>query len=159
MSLAVEIQNPEAFQSIPADHLIEQWACAAWLDENEASVVIRIVGTEEGLELNQSFRHKNYPTNVLSFPYEPSEFELEFLEAEELGHLGDLVLCLPVVEREAAEQHKPLQHHWAHLIVHGLLHLQGFDHEDSEVEAEIMEAREIAILNQLGMPNPYESNE
>lgn len=159
MSLAVEIQNPEAFQSIPADHLIEQWARAAWLDENEASVVIRIVGTEEGLELNQSFRHKNYPTNVLSFPYEPSEFELEFLEAEELGHLGDLVLCLPVVEREAAEQHKPLQHHWAHLIVHGLLHLQGFDHEDSEVEAEIMEAREIAILNQLGMPNPYESNE
>ncbi|TXH79176.1 MAG: rRNA maturation RNase YbeY [Thiothrix sp.] len=159
MSLAVEIQNPEAFQSIPADHLIEQWARAAWLDENEASVVIRIVGTEEGLELNQSFRHKNYPTNVLSFPYEPSEFELEFLEAEELGHLGDLVLCLPVVEREAAEQHKSLQHHWAHLIVHGLLHLQGFDHEDSEVEAEIMEAREIAILNQLGMPNPYESNE
>lgn len=159
MSLVVEIQNPEAFHSIPADDLIEQWACAAWLDENEASVVIRIVGTEEGLELNQSFRHKNYPTNVLSFPYEPSEFELEFLDAEELGHLGDLVLCLPVVEREAAEQNKPLQHHWAHLIVHGLLHLQGFDHEDSEVEAEIMEAREIAILNQLGMPNPYESNE
>lgn len=159
MSLAVEIQNPEAFHSIPADDLIEQWARAAWLDENEASVVIRIVGTEEGLELNQSFRHKNYPTNVLSFPYEPSEFELEFLDAEELGHLGDLVLCLPVVEREAAEQNKPLAHHWAHLIVHGLLHLQGFDHEDSEVEAEIMEAREIAILNQLGMPNPYESNE
>ncbi len=159
MSLGVEIQNPEAFHSVPADDLIEQWASAAWLDENEASVVIRIVGTEEGLELNQSFRQKDYPTNVLSFPYEPSEFELEFLDAEELGHLGDLVLCLPVVEREAAEQNKLLEHHWAHLIVHGLLHLQGFDHEDSEVEAEIMEAREIAILNQLGMPNPYESNE
>lgn len=159
MSLGVEIQNPEAFHSVPADDLIEQWARAAWLDENEASVVIRIVGTEEGLELNQSFRQKDYPTNVLSFPYEPSEFELEFLDAEELGHLGDLVLCLPVVEREAAEQNKLLEHHWAHLIVHGLLHLQGFDHEDSEVEAEIMEAREIAILNQLGMPNPYESNE
>lgn len=158
MSLGVEIQNPEAFHSVPADDLIEQWARAAWLDENEASVVIRIVGTEEGLELNQSFRQKDYPTNVLSFPYEPSEFELEFLDAEELGHLGDLVLCLPVVEREAAEQNKLLEHHWAHLIVHGLLHLQGFDHEDSEVEAEIMEAREIAILNQLGMPNPYESN-
>ncbi|HMT92929.1 rRNA maturation RNase YbeY [uncultured Thiothrix sp.] len=159
MSLVVEIQNPEVFHSIPADDLIEQWARAAWLDENEASVVIRIVGTEEGLELNQSFRQKDYPTNVLSFPYEPSELELEFLDAEELGHLGDLVLCLPVVEREAAEQNKLLEHHWAHLIVHGLLHLQGFDHEDSEVEAELMEAREIAILNQLGMPNPYESNE
>ena len=159
MSLVVEIQNPEVFHSIPADDLIEQWARAAWLDENEASVVIRIVGTEGGLELNQSFRQKDYPTNVLSFPYEPSELELEFLDAEELGHLGDLVLCLPVVEREAAEQNKLLEHHWAHLIVHGLLHLQGFDHEDSEVEAELMEAREIAILNQLGMPNPYESNE
>lgn len=159
MSLLVEIQNPEAFATVPADALIEKWACAAWLDENEASVVIRIVGTQEGLELNQSFRHKDYPTNVLSFPYEPSDFELEFLEAEELGHLGDLVLCLPVVEREAAEQNKPLQHHWAHLIVHGLLHLQGFDHEESEIEAEIMEAREIAILSQLDIPNPYETNE
>lgn len=159
MSLLVEIQNPEGFKSIPADEFIERWACAACLDENEASVVIRIVGTEEGLALNQSYRHKDYPTNVLSFPYEPSDFELEFLSAEELGHLGDLVLCLPVVEREATEQSKSVEHHWAHLIVHGLLHLQGFDHEESEVEADIMEAREIEILRQLGMPNPYESNE
>lgn len=155
MSLVVEIQNPEVFQSIPAESLIKQWACATWLDENEASVVIRIVGTEEGLELNQTYRHKDYPTNVLSFPYKPSEFELEFLEAEELGHLGDLVICLPVVEREAAEQGKAVQDHWAHLIVHGLLHLQGFDHEESEVEADMMEAREIEILRQLGIPNPY----
>lgn len=159
MSLWVEIQNPEEFQSIPAETLIEQWAQAAWLDENEASVVIRVVGTEEGLDLNQRYRQRDYPTNVLSFPYEPADFELEFLDAEELGHLGDLVLCLPVVEREAAEQAKPAEHHWAHLIVHGLLHLQGFDHEESEVEAEIMEAREIAILGQLGVPNPYESDE
>ncbi|SKA73286.1 probable rRNA maturation factor [Thiothrix eikelboomii] len=159
MSLWVEIQNPEEFTSIPAQELIEQWARAACLEENEASVVIRIVGIEEGLDLNRSYRYKDYPTNVLSFPYEPSDFELEFLSTEELGHLGDLVLCLPVVEREAAEQTKPVHHHWAHLIVHGLLHLQGFDHEDSEVEADIMEAREIEILRQLGMPNPYELNE
>lgn len=159
MSLVVEIQNPEAFKAIPAETLIKHWACATWLDENEASVVIRVVGTEEGLELNQSYRHKDYPTNVLSFPYEPSEIELEFLDAEDLGHLGDLVICLPVVEREAAEQGKPVQHHWAHLIVHGMLHLQGFDHEESEVEANMMEAREIEILCQLGIPNPYETNE
>lgn len=159
MSLAVDIQNPEEFSSIPTDELLKQWACAACLEESEATVVIRVVGTEEGLDLNQSYRHKDYATNVLSFPYEPSDFELEFLDAEDLGHLGDLVLCLPVVEREATEQGKTLAHHWAHLIVHGMLHLQGFDHEESEVEAEIMEAREIEILRQLGIPNPYEFNE
>lgn len=159
MSLLVEIQNPESFKSVPSDELIECWVRAAWLDEDEASVVVRIVGNDEGLELNQHYRQKNYPTNVLSFPYEPSDFELEFLEPEELGHLGDLVLCLPVVEREAAEQGKLVQHHWAHLMVHGMLHLQGFDHEESEVEADLMEAREIAVLRELGIPNPYESDE
>ena len=159
MSLLVEVQNPEGFKSAPADALIEEWAQAAWLDENEASVVVRIVGVEEGLELNQTYRHRDYPTNVLSFPYEPSKFELEYLDPSELGHLGDLVLCLPVVEREAAEQGKPTLHHWAHLLIHGLLHLQGFDHEEHDIEAELMEAREIEILRQLGIPNPYETNE
>ncbi len=156
MTLLLEIQNPEAFVRAPVVDDLERWARAAWLDESDAGVVIRIVGTEEGQELNRTFRGKDYPTNVLSFPYEAPPFDLgDEQEPGEVDYLGDLAMCLPVVEREAAEQGKPLEHHWAHLVVHGLLHLQGFDHI-KEIEADIMEAREIEILRQLGIPNPYE---
>ena len=105
---------------------------------------MRIVDAEEGRALNRDYRHKDYATNVLTFDY-----------ATEPVVQADLVLCAPVVAREAAEQGKSLQAHYAHLLVHGTLHAQGWDHETSDADAEAMEAREIAILTRLGFANPY----
>jgi probable rRNA maturation factor len=114
--------------------------------------VIRIVDEQESAELNGQYRHKQGPTNVLSFPFEwPEGLDIS---ASEGVLLGDLVICAPVVEREALEQHKNLADHWAHMIVHGLLHLLGYDHIEEE-EAEEMETKEIAILNKLHIQNPY----
>lgn len=158
MTLLVELQNPESYTSVPDYADFECWAVASWLDENDAGVVIRIVGEPESQQMNFRFRGKDAPTNVLSFHYDnqPMYADDEYIESE-LDYLGDLIICLPVIEREAREQNKlPLQH-WAHMVVHGLLHLQGFDHI-REIEADIMEAREIEILRQLGFPNPYEPN-
>jgi len=156
VTLLVDIQNPENFTSLPALDDLTYWAAAAWLDESDAGVVLRIVAEAESQTLNYSFRNKDYPTNVLSFVYEPPPFDfIDDFEVGEVDYLGDLIICLPVVEREASEQGKPLVHHWAHMVVHGLLHLQGYDHI-TELEAHIMEAREIDILQQLGFPNPYE---
>ncbi|MDP2822709.1 MAG: rRNA maturation RNase YbeY, partial [Sulfuritalea sp.] len=112
-----------------------------------AEVTVRFVGSEEGRNLNRDYRRKDYATNVLSFPYESG---VHFN-----GVSGDLVLCLPVVEREAREQGKSLEAHFAHLIVHGMLHLQGYDHETGHDDAERMEAVEREILDALGYPDPY----
>lgn len=109
-----------------------------------AEITVRIVDAEEGRQLNHSYRHKDYATNVLTFDY-----------AQEPVVLADLVLCAPVVAREAAEQGKTLQAHYAHLLVHGALHAQGWDHETSEEDAAEMEAEEIRILQGLGFGNPY----
>lgn len=117
------------------------------------SCVIRIVDEKESAELNQHYRHKPGPTNVLSFPFEWPE-GLDRLEHEDTTLLGDLIICAPVVEREAIAQNKPLLHHWAHMTVHGLLHLRGYDHIE-EHEAEEMEIKEIAILKKLHIENPY----
>jgi probable rRNA maturation factor len=109
-----------------------------------AEVTVRVVGADEGRSLNRDYRKKNYATNVLSFPYESGE------------HIsGDLVLCLPVVQHEAQEQGKSLEAHFAHLIVHGMLHLQGYDHETGNDDAERMEAVEREIMDVLGYPDPY----
>jgi probable rRNA maturation factor len=108
---------------------------------------VRIVGEQESAELNEQYRHKSGPTNILSFP-------VDVPEGIELDLLGDLVICAPVVEKEALEQGKLLAHHWAHIIVHGVLHLLGYDHIDDD-EAELMENKEIAILNKLHINNPY----
>jgi len=105
---------------------------------------VRIVGSAEGQQLNHAYRHKNYATNVLTFDYQQSPVVV-----------ADLVLCAPVVEREAREQCLSLQAHYAHLLVHGTLHAQGWDHETSSRDAEIMEARESAILQGLGFADPY----
>lgn len=126
----------------PASALIRRWALAAL--RGDAEVTVRLVGEAEGRRLNRDYRGKDYATNVLTFVYDESEQLLA----------GDLVLCVPVVAREAAEQGKPLEAHFAHLIVHGMLHLQGFDHE-APAEAEEMEARETRLLATLGYPNPY----
>lgn len=152
MSLLLDIQNPEEYTSIPAESDLLNWAQAAWLSEGEAGVVVRIVGEEESQTLNRDYRGKDYPTNVLSFPYDPP---LMPLEEDETDYLGDLVICLPVMEREAKEQGKTRGQHWAHLLVHGLLHLQGYDHI-SDDEAIEMENLETEILGKLGFPDPYQ---
>jgi len=110
----------------------------------DAEITVRIVGEEEGRELNKSYRQKDYATNVLTFDYE-----------QEPVVMADLVLCAPVVAREAKEQGKTLAAHYAHLLVHGALHAQGWDHETSEADAEEMEAYEVEILAGLGLKNPY----
>ncbi len=112
--------------------------------DTDGELTVRIVGAEEGRALNRDYRHKDYATNVLTFDY-----------TQEPVVVADLVLCAPVVAREATEQGKTLQQHYAHLLVHGALHAQGWDHETSASDAEAMEAREIEVLAGLGWPNPY----
>jgi len=110
----------------------------------DAEITVRIVGSSEGRQLNQQYRHKDYATNVLTFDY-----------AQEPVVVADLVLCAPVVAREAQEQNKTLEEHYAHLLVHGTLHAQGWDHETGEEDAQEMEDYETAILQELGYPDPY----
>jgi probable rRNA maturation factor len=127
--------------------LIKRAAVARWVTRALArpgEIAVRIVGEEEGAALNLQYRGKNYATNVLTFDY-----------AREPVVMADLVLCGPVVEREAREQRKPLQAHYAHLLVHGTLHAQGYDHETGEGDALQMEALEILLLGSLGLDNPY----
>ncbi len=112
--------------------------------QRPAEIAVRVVGEAEGRALNAQYRGKDYPTNVLTFDY-----------AREPRVMADLVLCGPVVEREAREQAKPLREHYAHLLVHGTLHAQGWDHETSETDALAMEALEVLLLGSLGLPNPY----
>ncbi len=152
MTLLIDIQNPEDYTNVPAETDLSHWAQPAWLGEGEAGVVLRIVGEAESQQLNNDYRGKDYPTNILSFPYDPPPIPLE---PEETDYLGDLVVCLPVVEREALEQGKTSQQHWAHLLIHGLLHLQGYDHITEE-EAVEMETLETQLLAQLGFPDPYQ---
>ena len=127
-------------------HRAARWLRAA-LDEalQAAEITVRVVGEDEGRQLNRDFRGKDYATNVLTFDY----CHAPVLQA-------DLVLCAPVLARAAAALDKPLADHYAHLLVHGALHAQGWDHETSEADAEAMEAQETRILAALGVPNPYE---
>ncbi len=148
-SIFVDLQiATENLEGLPTEEQIVQWATAAVQPEgDEVEMTVRIVDEAESHELNLTYRGKDRPTNVLSFPFEcPDEVELPLL--------GDLVICRQVVEREAAEQEKPLMAHWAHMVVHGSLHLLGYDHiEDNE--AEEMESLETQIMQGLGFDDPY----
>jgi probable rRNA maturation factor len=143
----LEVQNASTASGVPTDEQFRRWADSVTNGE-DCEVVIRIVDEDESADLNQTYRNKPGPTNVLSFPFEaPPGISTDIL--------GDLVICAPVVVREAGEQNKAPEAHWAHMVVHGILHLQGYDHID-DTEAAEMEAREIAILRNLGFRNPYE---
>jgi probable rRNA maturation factor len=148
VSLKLEVQRACDEPGVPSDTLLQRWSRSAiGTERDSASLVIRIVNEEEMRDLNRDYRHQDRPTNVLSFPFEvppPVQSDL----------LGDLVVCAPVVAREAAEQAKSGDAHWAHMVIHGILHLLGYDH-DTEPHAQAMEAREIAILQALGYSDPY----
>ena len=139
--LDITIQIASELANIPAKLQFKKWAKAALRVDTE--VTIRIVDAQEALELNSTYCGKDYATNVLTFPL------------TETPHLmGDIIICAPVVVAEAAAQHKSLEAHFAHLTVHGALHLHGYDHE-TEPQAELMESLEITILQELGYANPY----
>ena len=146
--LILDIQRASRLEGLPGDAELEAWAGAALAVEGPAEVTLRIVDEEESAALNQRYRGRQGPTNVLSFPFEAPP-------GVELPLLGDLVVCAPVVRREAGEQGKPEAAHWAHMLVHGMLHLQGHDHQ-TEDEAARMEALEHDILAGLGFPDPYQ---
>lgn len=144
----------EAAEAPEPDSIIAwaQWASGELNDlpplDDATELAIQVVDEATIQQLNRDFRNKDKPTNVLSFPYEP-------MPGIELPLLGDIVLCAPVIAQEAAEQNKPLNDHWAHMLVHGVLHLRGFDHiEDSE--AEEMESLERTLLAKHGVSDPYE---
>ena len=148
----IEIQAVVESPEQPKLQQIQTWVDAALEGlHQDKEIVVRIVDETESTWLNEQYRHKNGPTNILSFPFEMPDG----VQDMDLNLLGDLVICAPVVASEAVEQHKTLEHHWAHMIVHGVLHLLGYDHIDDE-DAERMESKEIAILKQLRINNPYQ---
>ena len=153
MSVTLDLQLACADSAgLPTEADFQRWLDAAVLPfQEEAEVTIRLVDEAESNQLNLTYRGKDKPTNVLSFPFEcPPGVELPLL--------GDLIICRQVVEQEANEQNKPLLAHWAHMVVHGSLHLLGYDHIDDE-EAEEMEALEVEFMQALGYDNPYQDDE
>ena len=152
LDVAVSYAAPRA--GLPAAVSFRKWVAAA-LDGRirEADLAVRIVGSKEGRALNRHYRGKDYATNVLSFPADVAD-GVKLPKGVVMPLLGDLVLCAPVIAREAKEQKKPLAAHYAHLTVHGALHLLGWDHQDAR-EAECMEQLEREILAGLGIDDPY----
>ncbi len=147
MAVKLDVQFAVNDENIPTASKFKVWAEKIPSSENEQSACLRIVGEHEAKQLNSRYRNIDKATNVLSFPADiPSELGLNFL--------GDIVICAPVVYQEAVEQNKELLSHWAHLLVHGILHLQGYMH-DSDEQAADMEAMEVETLRKLGIDNPY----
>lgn len=146
--LRLAVQFASAANELPGRAQIRRWVAAAL--EHSAEITVRIVDADEAQALNQDYRRKDYVPNVLTFEY--GEIGHDESGRSILG--GDVVICAPVVEREAREQGKPLKDHYAHMTVHGVLHLQGYDHLDP-ADAGIMESREAAILKRFHIPNPY----
>lgn len=148
MAIDVDVQVAVDDCFLPSTAELTQWVEVALAGRLEqAEICIRLVSTEESQELNHTWRGKDKPTNVLSFPFEaPPGIDTSLI--------GDLAICAEVVAAEAQEQQKPLSAHWAHMVIHGVLHLIGFDHIN-DADAEEMEALEIQLLAQLNFPNPY----
>lgn len=149
----IEVQYAIAEDGLPSEESLTQWAQAALnnIADSTGEITLRLVSTEEIQTLNHSYRGKDSPTNVLSFPFEMPEGLP--LAAQDLI-LGDIALCADVIAEESQTQNKPLSHHWAHMVIHGVLHLLGFDHI-GDSDAAIMEQLEIDILATMGIPNPY----
>ena len=152
-SVHLDLQQIVTSDTIPDKTAIESWIKTALLEESQNSLhgeyelTVRIVDKDEIQTLNKTYRHQDKPTNVLSFPFEaPPQIQLPLL--------GDLVICHEVVVDEADQQQKTIAQHWAHMVIHGVLHLKGYDHIDDS-EADIMEALEIQILDKLDICNPY----
>ena len=149
LRLCVFVQNKGGRKGVPLARSFERWVHAALIGRHKGRTEVNIVLFDEsaGRGMNQQYRGKDYATNVLSFPYEPSP-------GDKTGLLGDLVMCPPVIAREASKQGKPLRDHYAHLTIHGVLHLLGFDHQNA-AEARRMESLEMRILAGIGIANPY----
>jgi len=148
MTIEVEVQRETSNSSVPSDQQFEQWAAAALQGHGESELVIRVVDQEESRRLNEQFAKRNKATNVLSFP-------AGLPPSIDLALLGDIVICAPLVEREAEQQNKSIVAHWAHLTVHGILHLLGHDHQ-SDQEAANMETLETSLVQSFGFPDPYQ---
>lgn len=148
MRLALSVQYAAAADGLPTRAVLRRWVKAALEGRRaRAELTVRVVNETEGAALNERWRARRGPTNVLSFPAEPVPGVAEDV-------LGDIVICAPVVEREAREQRKALEAHWAHLVVHGCLHLLGYDHQ-RKADAKMMEETEATILAGLGYTDPY----
>jgi probable rRNA maturation factor len=146
---AVEVQIVSQSDQLPAQERFQYWVDAVLSDNTQNSeIVIRIIDEPEMVKFNKQYRDKKGATNILSFPFDVPD-------GVESNLLGDLLVCAPIVEKEALIQHKKIEHHWAHMIVHGVLHLLGYDHIENE-EAEEMEVLEIKILKKIKIKNPYE---
>lgn len=154
MNIQLEVINNHEFNGIPDQKQLSIWALAALQDKyDNVELSICLVDEGESAEFNERYRHKQGPTNILSFPLDvPAGVELD------VPCLGDLILCVPLLEQEATAQGKALDFHWAHLVIHGVLHLQGFDHV-TDAEADVMEAIEANILQSLNFPHPYLFND
>ncbi len=147
MTIDLDIQNASEFEPIPRQEQFALWVEAALQGKDDTELTLRLVDKSESRELNARFRGKDQPTNVLSFPADlPPGIDIPLL--------GDIVICAPLVEEEARTQDKPLQEHWAHLVIHGILHLLGYDHQ-VEQDAIEMERIEVELLASLGIGNPY----
>lgn len=150
MLITLDLQVACDNENLPSNEDFQTWLESALNIYNKPfEITIRIVDEAESQALNHQYRHKNKPTNVLSFPFEVPE-------GIEMDLLGDLIICANVVEQEAKQQNKVLNHHWAHMVIHGSLHLLGYDHISDE-EAEEMESLEVKILHTLNIPDPYQA--
>ncbi len=146
----IDLQNACDQSGIPEEERFQEWADLVLESRTEETeLTIRIVNPDESQELNHQYRGKNKSTNVLSFPFEAPNNLPDF------PLIGDLVICASVVEQEAKDQGKPLHNHWAHMVIHGILHLLGYDHIEDE-DADRMEQLEIDMLSKLGIPDPYQ---
>ena len=145
----LELQIATEFADYPTEQQFQAWVDTVLTDQGvDSEIVIRLVDDAESAALNQQYRHKSGPTNILSFPFEAPE-------GMDMDLLGDLVICTPLIAEEARQQNKPLLNHWAHITIHGVLHLLGYDHVE-DAEAEEMETLEINLLQQLNIANPYQ---